>query len=205
MPQMQARRFRATGGTAEEVLALDPDIVVASSFLPRTRAEAFRKLGVRVETFGVASTIADSEAQVERLAALAGHPDRGKALVARIEQALGRTRWTETPATALVWQEGGIVPGEESLIAQLLAHTGFSSLSAARGLGQGAYLPLERVLTDPPRVILAAGGERMLSHPALRELEGVRYEQFDPALLYCGGPTIIRAVKRLHTIRDRLP
>ena len=31
MPPAEARRYRATGGTVEEVLALDPDVVVASS------------------------------------------------------------------------------------------------------------------------------------------------------------------------------
>jgi iron complex transport system substrate-binding protein len=36
------------------------------------------------------------------------------------------------------------------------------------------------VLADPPRVVLAAGSERMLTHPALRALEGVRYERLDP-------------------------
>ena len=30
----------------------------------------------------------------------------------------------------------------------------------------------------------------------------VRIAQFDPSLLYCGGPTIIRALDRLHAIRD---
>ena len=38
MELAQAREFRATGGTVEEVLALDPDVVVGSSFMePATR------------------------------------------------------------------------------------------------------------------------------------------------------------------------
>ena len=92
------------------------------------------------------------------------------------------------PAYSRDWAEA---TGEETLIARLLDHTGFASHSAARGLGQGAYLPLERVLADPPRLVLAAGDERMLRHPALRRLEGARYGWLDPSLLYCGGPTIV--------------
>ena len=39
MPLAKARRFRVTGGTVEEVLALDPDVVVADPFIaPATRA-----------------------------------------------------------------------------------------------------------------------------------------------------------------------
>ncbi len=201
MPIAEARRFRATGGTVEEVLALDPDVVVAGSFLPPATTQAFARLGVRVETFGIVSDLEENAAQVRRLAALAGHPERGEALLARIDAALAAARHEGPRMPALLWQQGGIVPGEQTLIARLMAHAGFASHSAARGLGQGAYLPLERVLADPPAVVLAASDERMLTHPVLRRLEGVRYERFDPALLFCGGPTVVRAVERLAEIR----
>jgi iron complex transport system substrate-binding protein len=202
MPVAQARRFRATGGTVEEVLALDPDVVVSSAFLPPAQARAFRKLGVRVETFGIVPDLKENAVQVRRLAALAGHPERGEALLARIDAALAAARFDGPKVRTLLWQEGGIVPGEETLIARLMALTGFASHSAARGLGQGAYVPLEQVLADPPELVLAAGDERMLTHPVLRKLKGLRYERFDPSLLYCGGPTIVRAAQRLARIRN---
>ena len=81
-------------------------------------------------------------------------------------------------------------------------NSGFASQSAARGLGQGAYLPLEQVLADPPGLVIAAGDERMQRHPALRGLRGVRYASLEPNLLYCGGPTIPRLVGRLAELRD---
>ena len=201
MPLAVARRFRATGGTVEEVLALDPDVVVAGSFLPPATAQAFDRLGIRVETFGIVPDLAENARQVRRLAALAGHPERGEALLSRIDAALAAKRHQGRRVRTLLWQAGGIVPGEETLIARLMAHTGLASHSAARGLGQGAYLPLEQVLADPPELVLAAGGERMLTHPALRALPDVRYERLDPTLLFCGGPTVIRAAERLAEIR----
>lgn len=199
-----ARRFRATGGTVEEVLALDPDVVVAGAFLPPATRAAFERLGIRVETMAIASSAAESEAQVSDLAAVAGHPERGAALNARIDAAMANGRWVGTKVPTLLWQEGGIVPGEGTLIANLLENAGFASHSAARGLGQGAYLPLERVLADPPALVLAAGDERMLTHPVLRHLPGTRYERLDSSLLYCGGPTIIRAASRLAQLRKAI-
>src|SRR5690606_15249616 len=92
MPIAEARRFRAAGGTVEEVLALDPDVVVAGSFLPPATTQAFARLGVRVETFGIVSDLEENAAQVRRLAALAGHPERGEALLARIDAALAAAR-----------------------------------------------------------------------------------------------------------------
>ncbi|HEY7807307.1 MAG TPA: helical backbone metal receptor [Croceibacterium sp.] len=202
MPLAEARRYRATGGTVEEVLALDPDIVVASSYLDPAAANAFRRLGIRVEAVGIAATVAQSEAQVRRLAALAGEPARGQALVARIDHAVAAAHRSGEGVTALVWQEGGLVPGPDTLVAQLLHNSGFASLSAARGLGQGAYLPLEQVLADPPRLVIAAGDERMEHHPALRHVKGVRYAAIAPNLLFCGGPTIPRLAARLTELRD---
>lgn len=202
MPLAAARRFPATGGTVEEVLALDPDMVVVDPFLaPATRA-AFERLGIRVETIGIASSVAESEAQVRQIAALAGNRARGEALVAEIGRALAEAR-RPGRIPVLLWQQGGLVPGEGTLAAELLAHTGFASHSAARGMGQGAYLPLEEVLADPPRVILAAGSERAQAHPALRSLDAP-VARLDPALLYCGGPTIPRLTRRLAEVRDRL-
>ena len=203
MPLEEARRFPATGGTVEEVLALDPDIVVGDPFMaPATRA-SFERLGIRVETVDIASSPAASLGQVRQLAALAGAPEQGERLVDEIETALKETRRAGV-VPALLWQQGGLVGGDGSLVAAMLAHTGFASHAAARGMGQGAYLPLEQVLADPPQVILAAGSERMLRHPALRALEGVRYERIDPALLYCGGPTIPRLARRLAEVKEAL-
>ncbi len=202
MPADEARRFPETGGTVEEVLALDPDVVVTGSFLDPATVNAFRRLGMRVETVGIASTVAQSEAQVRRLALLAGEPARGEALVSRMSEAVAAAHRSGPRPTALVWQEGGLVPGPDTLVAQLLGNSGFVSLSAERGLGEGAYLPLEQVLADPPQLVIAAGDERMEHHPALRHLKGVRYAAIAPNLLYCGGPTIPRLARRLAELRD---
>ena len=200
----KAQTFRATGGSVEEVLALDPDLVVGSSFMDPATRGALSDLGMRVEAVGIASTVADSEAQVRQLAALAGHPERGEALVARIEAALLQARPTGAPVQAILWQPDGIVPGEGALVSELMRRTGFANQSAARGMGQADYLSLERLLADPPRVLLVAGSERGQHHPVLAHLPHLQRAAFDPRLLYCGGPTIIRAVERLTAIRRKV-
>ncbi|WP_379550943.1 ABC transporter substrate-binding protein [Qipengyuania sp. DGS5-3] len=200
MDLTRAVQFRATGGTVEEVLALDPDILFAGSFMaPATRA-ALEDLGLRVETFGIASTIEESIAQVRRLAELSGNPEAGERLVAQIEAAAEPARGAQL--SAVLWQPGGIVPGETQLVSELLRRAGFSNHAAAQGLGQADYLSLEQVVANPPDVLLVAGATRGQSHPVLDELYMMHRADFDTQLLYCGGPTIIRAMERLRGIRE---
>lgn len=196
-----AARFAATGGTVEEILALDPDIVVASSFLdPATRA-GIERLGLRVVTFGSAGTVAESEAQVRELADLVGNPAAGEVLIERIEAVLAAARPQGAALEAALWQPGGIVPGETSLVSDLLRRTGFSSYGEARGMAQADYLSLEQVVADPPQLLLVAGSEVGQRHPVLDQMTDMHRAAFDTRLIYCGGPTIIRAAQRLAEIR----
>lgn len=204
MEPEQAARFAATGGTVEEVLALDPDVVVASSFIaPATRA-ALEDLGLKVVTFGGTGTVEESLAQIRELAALVGDEAAGERLVADIEAALDEAASDGPSVEAALWQPGGIVPGEASLVSDLLRRTGYASYGAARGMAQADYLSLEQVVADPPQVLLVAGSERGQTHPALENLPEMRRESFDTRLIYCGGPTIIRAVQRLAEIRKNM-
>jgi iron complex transport system substrate-binding protein len=210
MDVAQARAFRSIGDSAEEVLVLRPDVVVASPFIAPAIAQAIEARGLRLVRLPIARSVAESRDQVRLLARLAGRRERGEALVARIDAALAAA----APPTgaqllpALVWQSGGIVAGDDTLAADVLRHAGFVNATAARGLRQADYLPLERMIANPPRVILAAGGageeDRLLSHPALADLAGTRRAAIDPALLWCGGPTIVRLAARLAQVRKSL-
>lgn len=203
-----ARRYPAVSGTVEEVMALKPDVLIAGTFVPPATMRAFRRLGVRLVQIPIAADVAESRAQVMQIARLVGHPERGESLTRRINKALGAAAPPpgSVPVSTVVWQSGGIVPGQNTLIADLLRHAGLASFSAAKGMGQADLLPLEAMLADPPQLILAAGDpraneDRMLSHRALDALKDTRREEFASSLLWCGGPTIIPAVTRLAEIR----
>ena len=210
MDVARARRFPALAGTVEEVAALSPKVVLGGTFMAPATVGALGRLGFRLEQFGMAPTVGESEAQVRRLAALTGHPARGEALVSRIEAALAANRGPGGAAVpAVVWQSGGIVPGADTLISDLLTRTGFSNAAAERGMKQADVLPLEAMLASPPRVIFTAGNpaaseDRLLAHPALASLKATRRAALSPALLWCGGPTIVRAAERLGAVRRSL-
>lgn len=199
IPPATAARYGVTGGTAEEVIAAQPDLVLASIFLPQPTRSALERAGLRVATFGSPTSIAQSAAQVREVAKLAGRTSEGEALAARIAAAPPAPG---APVDALLWQEGEIVAGEQTLIAELLREAGFASDAARRGLGQAERVSLESVLADPPRVLLVAGDAAGQRHRVLEgQMKAMHIAVFDPSLIYCGGPTIPRARARLAAIR----
>jgi len=206
VPPHIAARYGVTGGTAEEVIALRPDLVLASSFLPQPTRSVLERAGLRVATFGSPVTVAESAAQVRAVAQLAGRADTGERLAASIA---GAPTFAPPPIVALLWQPGEIVAGETTLVAELMRQEGFASHAAARGLRQADHVTLERVLADPPQVLLVAGDAPGQRHPLLEtQFKAMQIADFDASLIYCGGPTIPRARARLRAIRaaaERMP
>jgi iron complex transport system substrate-binding protein len=200
IPAGVAARYGVTGGTAEEVIAARPDLVLASIYLPQPTRAALEKAGLRVATFGSPTSVAESVVQVREVARLAGRQAEGEALANRIAAPAASPQ--QDAIRALLWQEGEIVAGEQTLIAELMREAGFSSDAARRGLGQAGRVSLEAVLADPPGVLLVAGDAAGQRHPLVRNTyKSMIVAEFDPSLLYCGGPTIPRARARLRAIR----
>lgn len=202
IPQEIAARSGVTGGTAEEVIALAPDLVLASVYLPQTTRSALERAGLRVATFGSPTSVAESVDQVREVARLAGQEDAGAALAAKIT---APSPPPLPPVSALLWQPGEIVAGEATLIAQLLRDEGFASHAEANGLGQADRVSLEWVIKHRPAVLLVAGDSQGQRHPLLEGAwKRMLIADFDPALLYCGGPTIPKARARLREIREQV-
>ena len=134
------------------------------------------------------------------MAALVETETKGEALANRIAAATPQP--VRAPIATLLWQPGEIVAGEATLIAELLRAEGFTNHAAARGLGQADHVSLEGLLADPPALVLVAGDAPGQRHPLLAgAMKATTIAPLDPALLYCGGPTIPKARARLREVR----
>jgi iron complex transport system substrate-binding protein len=211
IPLEVARRYRVTSGTAEEVVALAPDLVMSGPHVSPSTIFALERLNIRIMKFSVAESVADSEKQIRDVAAAVGAPERGKAIIAAMERAIDAARpRDERRVSAVIWQNGGMVPGKGSLADQLLQITGYRNFSAEYGLAKWDVLPLEYLIAKPPDVVLSiatneADRDRMLGHPAVHALaQRVPFRTYPFRLLQCGGPTIIEAVTRLAEVRSEV-
>jgi iron complex transport system substrate-binding protein len=210
-----ALQFPVTYETAEEVIALDPNLVLASRHTALSTRNALRRLGIKIELFDVPTSVADSFEQIRTVAHLIDREERGEALIARIERALeAATPPPDAPRiTALLFQRNGFSSGHGTLVDEMLTRTGFINIAVRYGLRDWGNIPLERVIADPPQVLLAGEvtpgmptwADRVLRHPALMQAElHVSRATFPERLLYCGGPVLIESAAALANARRRV-
>jgi iron complex transport system substrate-binding protein len=208
----QARTLPYTWESAEEVIDLRPDLVLASQHSALATRNALKRLHVPVQRFKVPKSVNESLEQVRKLARLVGHPDRGEALVARIETAIQASK----PApgarrlTALIYQPNGFAAGPGTLVDEMMDHAGFDNVARRFGLKTWGNVGLERLLADPPQVLLVgvpapgarSWADRVMTHPALKAVSGrMRQVRIPEKLLYCGGPVLIETAAAMTRAR----
>ncbi len=203
-----ARRFRSTGGTAEEIIAERPDVALVGAHTPAGTISAVEKAGIRVEIIGVANSVADSLAQVRAIGDAVGEPERADALAQRIAAAATpvQVRTHAGPSSVLVWQRDGMVPGPGTLFDELLTRAGLHNAAQDYGLGLWDILPLEPAAVAPPDIVLlpeqSDGNSFQMRERWLRDHGGtVERVEMPARMLFCGGPTIIEAMELLHSVR----
>lgn len=211
IPIEVALRFRATSGTAEEVVALAPDIVLSGPHASPATIFALERMRIRILKFSVPESIEESKTQIRQISKVVAAPERGEAMIAAIDRAVASARpRDERRLSVVIWQGGGMVPGRGTLADELLRATGYRNMSGEYGLTKWDVLPLEYLVASPPALVLSVGtGEderdRMLGHPVVQRLaERVPFRKYPFRLLQCGGPTIIEAVTRLAEVRDEV-
>ncbi|MDF7777088.1 ABC transporter substrate-binding protein [Sphingomonas sp. AOB5] len=205
IPLDVARRFRTTTGTAEEVIALQPELVVASSFTPPATRAAYERAGLKMLYLDSPVTIAGSKAQIVELAKAVGAAPRGAELVAQIDAAVAAVRPGRARPAALLFIAGDLVNGGGTLLDEMLITAGFRDAAADYGLMSTGTLPVETIVSRPPAVILIPdGGGRTaaLRRRVLKTSGATVVERIFPrSLINCGGPTIPAALARLTEIR----
>jgi iron complex transport system substrate-binding protein len=208
-----ARRLPVTYETAEEVVALKPDLVLMSHHSAVSTRNALQRVGIRYELFDVAYSVSESVEQIRRIAALVGREREGVVLTTRIEHAI-EAAWLPAGAprvTAAVYQPGGLTAGTGTVTDDLMRVVGLENLAARYDLQTHRPMPLELLISSPPDLLLvadvAAGSPmhaaRIADHRALRVLDIPRAE-YPARLMYCAGPTIVDAVRTLVAAREHV-
>jgi iron complex transport system substrate-binding protein len=203
-----ARHYPKLSGSAEDVLVIRPDIVVASLYDKRSTRELLKENGLHLAEFAVPRNLDEVKAQIREMGDLVGHPDRARAEIVRLDDAIARARnvVSQHRYNVLPLSRRGWVSGTDSLLSSLLAETGLFNAAGDLGIAFGGYASLETIVKLKPDFILVSDagdraeddGHAFLLHPALEKLYPPSRRIVIPdRLTVCGGVMIADALDRL--------
>ena len=194
-------------GSAEEVLKLKPDLVLAGTFTRRATRELLKQYGANVALFPPSNTIDETKVAIRQAAQLFGQADRGEALIAGIDRALGAApSLSSRNLSVLQLQRRGFVSGPDTLLGDLLTRLGVANAAARMGLKGVSRSSVEAALKAEadalvlfdPSARATDQGTALLQHPALAEAYPPGRRILLPGrLLVCGGPALPMAIEAL--------
>lgn len=203
--------FRKLRGTAEEVLAVDADLVIAGEYTTGATVDLLRRLGRNVLVVPIATDFDGMRATVRQIASAVGEHARGEEILKAFDDRLHAARSTvQSKPTALAYQVGSFVSGTDSLLDATLTAAGYRNLARELKLGGGGRLPLEQLVATPPDLLVLANAPNdfrtvladNLRHPALQYVMQRRPSvQLPMPYWMCATPKIAEAVEILASMK----
>jgi iron complex transport system substrate-binding protein len=189
--------------SAEEVLALQPDLVVRSYGGGPALEAALERAGVRVHQIGWVDGFDAIRANMRAAASAVGQPARGEAAVAAFDARLAAIA-PARGASALYVTSGGVTSGPDGMIGALFDAAGLTNMQTRPGWNP---IPVERLAREQPQVVATAffdgavRGQDFWSaarHPVVTQAINSRPQaRLDAATVSCGGWFAADAVEAL--------
>ena len=197
-PEMSAaaaksRGLHILGTSAEEILAIDPDLIVG---MPARRSgilDAVSKQKYQVLDLKPAESYGAIVAHIRQVAAAVGHKARGEALIADMNRALAGLPRQPGNKVAAYYQRRGFMTGTGTLVDDLMTRVGLRNLAAKLGKPPLSQMSIEELMAAQPDYLIVESatdritdqGTEMLHHPVLAGIPRLHLPQ---AWTVCGGP-----------------
>ncbi len=151
------------GRDAEQILALRPDLVVASPFADKDLVRQLMNAGITVAVTDLVSAVNGDAENIRLLAYLYGEEARGEALVAEVEARLAKVdavvarHRTETQSRVLFLQNNAYVSGSGSTGDGIITRAGGVNVAAAAGITGTKQISAESIIALNPDYIVLDG------------------------------------------------
>lgn len=194
-----AHGLRLLGNSAEEILAIDPDLVIG---MPARRGASLGGRTYPTLDLRSADSLDQIYASIRETAVAIGHPARGEALIARMRRELAALPKPGGGKVAAYYQRRGFMTGTGTLVDDLMTRLGLVNLAAKLDKPALAQLSIEEMVAAQPDYIIVESatdqvvdqGTEMLHHPALR---GIPRISIPEAWTVCGGRSYVRAARSI--------
>ncbi|QIL73817.1 ABC transporter substrate-binding protein (plasmid) [Diaphorobacter sp. HDW4B] len=175
-----ARGMHTVRGNAEEVLALQPDLVLVGTYTTRHTNAMLRRFGIPVVAIPGANSFEEVRAEMRAVAKAVGEQARGEELIRQFDARLDQLRASALPNDEVIMQyrSGGYTAGSNTLYDSIYEAAGLINGAKRAGVKGYGVLPMERLIEQRPGIINASDykpdtptqGNRMLTHPAIAAL-----------------------------------
>src|SRR5690606_28735868 len=196
-------------GLAEELIPLQPDLIVAGEFGAGDAVRLLQHFDYRVERIALPRTLDDIIVHMEALGELVGAQAQAAVMIDELREELAALdAQPVTEKTAAIWYSpNGIVAGRATLEHELMERAGFRNLAAEQGAVSFAQMDLEQLVAAQPEAPIAEGGyvqafsvaREYLEHPAL--LRSSRMIELPAALSVCSAPVVADVLRVLREQR----
>ena len=197
-----ARGLPLLSNSAEQILAIEPDLIVG---MPASRSAALAALPDRTYPLldlDTANTLEEIYQSIRQTAVAVGHPERGDALIARVEGQLAGLPKPGEGRVAAYYQRRGYMTGTGTLIDEMMTRVGLVNLAAKLGKPPLSQLSLEEMVAAEPDFLIVESatdtvtdqGSEMLHHPALKDIPRISIPQ---AWTVCGSPAYATAARSM--------
>jgi iron complex transport system substrate-binding protein len=201
---VQARAFAFTHRTAEEVMALHPDLVIGAPFRTKAVLAPLKANGVRMVELPKGEGVEGIAASITTIADAVGHPERGRAMIARMHRDLARIGPPPGRGRiAAYYQRNGFLTGTGTRVDDMMRRVGLVNLAGKLGRPALSRLSLEEMALARPDFLVMEDGTRVvadrgtaaLHHPILDAAVPPSRRFYIPqSLTVCGTPGFAKAV-----------
>jgi iron complex transport system substrate-binding protein len=201
-------------GLAEEIIPLQPDLVIAGVYTARPAVAMLKRTGTPLAEVGVPKNLAEVRQQIRDIAGLIGEREKGESVVGAMDASLAAlpTASSSSPRPrAIVLNPNGATVGKGTLVDEIMTRAGLTNVAAELAIDNYGQIPLEAVVASGIDVLIVSASRdgppalatELLRHPVLAALSDRTRVVVMPGRLWnCGGPAVVEAIGRLRSVAD---
>jgi iron complex transport system substrate-binding protein len=198
-------------GLAEEIIPLDPDLVLGGIYTARPAVALLKRTRIPVIELDEARSIEGIGRQYVEMADVLGARERGERIAAEIGGRLARLDADRPPRRprAIVLNPNGYTVGQGTLANDIITRAGLENIAATLKIDNYGQIPLETVVMQGVEVLIAstsrdgppAMATEILKHPVLAKIANrTRLVAMPTRLWTCAGPAVVDAVELLMNV-----